>query len=165
MGDSDLVQDTFTTAFQEFEQFNGRSPHELLAWLERILDRHTLNQLAHFKAKKRDIDRERPLDISYGNYAEHGPSRSECTSPCDLLIGEEDLRFARQALGHLPAAYRVVLELHYREGESVAAIAAQLGLTEAAVRKRWLRGLVMWREAASLFRGTEGMAQSPPRSC
>lgn len=148
-GDSDLVQDTFAAAYEEFQRFRGHSPDELLAWLQCILHRLSLNQINHFKQIKRDVGKERPLDGPHVRIPRRDSADDDSESPCDLSINEERRQLAWQALLRLPTKYREVVELRYRQGESFESIADRLNLTADAARKRWTRGLVMWHRAVS----------------
>jgi RNA polymerase sigma-70 factor (ECF subfamily) len=145
-GESDLVQETLTTACREFHDFRG-TPDQLVAWLRRILENVSSNEWRYFKQIKRDVGRECPLAGPHSPGASE-PADKRIESPSEAAIGEEMREAARRALKRLPDAYRQVLELYYRDGKSVEEIAGELGLSAAAVRKRWVRGLPMWRAAA-----------------
>jgi RNA polymerase sigma-70 factor (ECF subfamily) len=148
IGESDLVQETLTTACREFHEFRG-SPDQLAAWLRRILENLSSNEWRYFKQIKRDVGRECPLTGPHSpGVSEPADARAE--SPSEAVIRKEIREAVRRALQRLPEAYRQVLELYYRDGKSFEEIAGQLGLSVAAVRKRWLRGLPMWRAAAEL---------------
>src|SRR5436305_5046457 len=72
-GASDLVQQTFLEAQQDFGRFGGTSGQELRVWLRRLL----LNNLANFErhyrqTAKRQSDREQPLHA--GDSARNGQS-------------------------------------------------------------------------------------------
>ncbi len=60
--------------------------------------------------------------------------------PAEQFISDEDARQLAEALDEIPEASRDVLLLYYREGEDTREVAALLGITEAAVRKRLQRG-------------------------
>ena len=60
---SDLIQETFLKAHREFAGFAGRSEHELVAWLRRILARTLADQVKHHRRKGRDLQREESLDL------------------------------------------------------------------------------------------------------
>jgi RNA polymerase sigma-70 factor (ECF subfamily) len=160
-GDSDLVQDTFKAAYEEFKTFRGRSADELLAWLHRILERASLNRINYLKQVKRDVGKQRPLEGPHAHIPRPGAEGEDCESPCDLSIRDERLQLAWQALRRLPAKYREVIELHYRNGESFEIIALRLRLSVEATRKRWTRGLLMWQRAVARLQ--EQSDQAPPR--
>lgn len=63
------------------------------------------------------------------------------TSDSDLENRISDEREAEQALATLPASWRAVLLLRYRDGFSFEEIAGQLNTTVDAVQKRAARGL------------------------
>jgi RNA polymerase sigma-70 factor (subfamily 1) len=159
-GDSDLVQDTFKAAYEEFKTFRGRSADELLAWLHRILERLFLNRINHFKQIKRDVGRERPLDGPHLHVSRKNVGVEVDESPCDLSIREERLQLAWQALRQLPAKYREVIERYYRSGESFEFIALRLHVSVEATRKRWTRGLLMWHRVVARLQ--EKSDQAPP---
>ena len=60
---SDLVQETFLKAHQEFGQFLGGTEPELTAWLRQILVRTLANQARHHRRKGRDYQRDEPLEV------------------------------------------------------------------------------------------------------
>lgn len=65
----------------------------------------------------------------------------------DELIDRETERDAAAALARLPERYREAVALYYRGGESLAEVAAALGITEVAARQRVHRGREKLREA------------------
>src|SRR3954464_15639191 len=61
---SDVVQETFLEAQQDFGQFHGERKDELLAWLGRILVNNLANASRRFRATDmRDLRREVPLAV------------------------------------------------------------------------------------------------------
>jgi RNA polymerase sigma factor (sigma-70 family) len=69
------------------------------------------------------------------------------TAPSQLEERTAARDLLRAALGHLTEEDAACLVLHYVAGERYAEIAARLGLTSEAVRKRVSRGLVVLRAA------------------
>ncbi|HKI21250.1 MAG TPA: sigma factor, partial [Isosphaeraceae bacterium] len=64
---SDLVQETLIKAHQHFEQFEGQTEAELIAWLRRILTRNLADLVRRFKAAgRRAVGREQSLDDLFG---------------------------------------------------------------------------------------------------
>jgi RNA polymerase sigma-70 factor (ECF subfamily) len=147
ISESDLFQETFATALQEFRHFRGQSPEELLAWLERILQRLTLNHFQRFKQGKRDMRREVSLHAPHPPDRPSEPVDARNESPLDAAIQKENNESVRAAIEQLPEEYRCVLRLVYKERKEFEAIAVQLGISEAAVRKRWSRALYLCRKA------------------
>ncbi len=74
-GISDLVQETYAEAFNDFGQFRGRSEAELAGWLEQIL-RHNIASFVHRYrgTDKRRVEREISLDAAERSGAEGGCS-------------------------------------------------------------------------------------------
>jgi RNA polymerase sigma-70 factor (ECF subfamily) len=145
--ESDLVQDTYTAAYEEFRQFRGRTPQELLAWLQRILERLSLNRINYFQQIKRDVGRELSLDGPHFEHAGGTTPDPRNETPSKAAMRKERIEVARRALLSLPARYRVIIELHLLENRNFDSIANLLDLSTDAVRKRWRRGLLLWREA------------------
>ena len=64
---SDLVQETLIKAHQHFDQFQGQTEAELVAWLRRILTRNLADRVRRFKAAgARAVGREQSLDDVLG---------------------------------------------------------------------------------------------------
>lgn len=76
-------------------------------------------------------------------------------SPAEELERAERRRMVRAAMGRLPERSREVLVLHYMEGLPTPRMAAQLDLTEAAVRQRLRRArLLMQKEVEEMLAET-----------
>lgn len=145
---SDLVQETLLRAQEARDQFRGATPAEMKAWLRAILARTLYNAARHNAQAKRNVRRERSLDVS----VEESSRRLEAwlaadqTSPSQCVAREE--RFAQlvAALEELPPDQRSVLLLKHCEGLSVSEIATRLDVTLAAVAGLLRRGLQKLRE-------------------
>jgi RNA polymerase sigma-70 factor (ECF subfamily) len=144
--DSDLVQETFLEAQQDFAKFYGTTEEELLAWLRQVL----LNRLGHFTRRyratgKRDVAREVALDGGSTNnpgaaLAGSGPSPSG-----QAILGEQ-AQALQQALARLPDDYTRVLKLRFQDGCSFEEIGRRMGRSADAARKLWARALERLRE-------------------
>lgn len=141
MGASDLVQETFLAAQQDFGRFHGTSRDELLAWLRQIL-LHRLSRLfSQFRlTQKRRLDREcRPGQASLFFLDQLFDSQQ--TSPSGHALRAEKIELVRQAIARLPAASRKVVLLRYRDHLKFTEIAAKLGRSPDAVRMLWYRAI------------------------
>jgi len=118
----DVAQDTFIAAWRQLAGL--REPARLRPWLCGIA--RNLARKAR-KARRRDelVDDGEP--IAEGN-------------PFDEAARGQVERLVRDALGRVPATYREVLVLYYREGQSIRDVATALGLSETAVEQRLSRG-------------------------
>lgn len=68
-------------------------------------------------------------------------------SPLDHVLAQERSVLADRALASLPEKEREAIVLYFRGDESLASVAAALGISEAAAKKRVLRGRVHLRDA------------------
>lgn len=139
---SDLVQESVLKAYQNLEQFHGRSEAELVGWLQEIF-RHTMaDAMRRACAGKRDLAREQNLRLwleqsslgleALGAGAEPSPS---------LALDREELRLrVAAALAQLPTDQGDVVILRDLLGTPVAEIAQRLGRSERAVAGLLLRG-------------------------
>jgi RNA polymerase sigma-70 factor, ECF subfamily len=139
VGASDLVQDTFLEAHQDFSHFQGTTERELLAWLTKILTNRLCNNTRHYRGTlKRDIDREESLEA--GDEARRSLP-VQAAAPVQALIAVDDSQRLREALQRLPKPMRDVLILRTWERQTFVEIAAQLEATPDAVRKMWGRAV------------------------
>lgn len=139
---SDVVQETFVEAQQNFGGFVGQSEQELLAWLRRIL----VNNLSAARRKYlgtqcRNINLEISLDDSKADVGAAAALVAKLSTPSKHALLTEQLRSVAQVLATLPADYQQVLTLRYWERLSVTQIAGRMGRTPDAVQKLWFRAI------------------------
>lgn len=118
----DVAQETFIAAWRQLDRL--RDTARLRPWLCGIARNLARNARKRFR-------REEPVDID-----EHVAPDA---SPFEATARGEAERVVREALARVPAAYREVLVLYYREGQSIREVAAALGMTEAAAMQRLSR--------------------------
>jgi RNA polymerase sigma-70 factor (ECF subfamily) len=115
----DATQDAFIAAWRELARLRDIAHFD--AWLQRILMNACRNQLRA---------RQRVREISLDDLSDHsgsGPAASEQVSATDVL---------GRAFERLDPDKRAILVLHYLRHESVAAIAAALGIPSGTVKWR-----------------------------
>src|SRR5262245_16301572 len=129
----DAGQEAFLTAWRKLHEL--REPERLRAWLAQIARNAALG---HLRRTRGHDDLEDVLSIP-----DEGPL------PDEVAANEEEAALVRDSLARLPETYRLPLVLFYREGQSVTAVAASLGISEDAVKQRLARGREMLRERMS----------------
>src|SRR6187401_905795 len=114
---SDVVQQTLLLAHQNAAQFRGRTEGEWKAWLRRILANHLKNKLEEFGSQKRDLARERSLEVGLDETSMRleGWAASGQPSPSDEVLRHEQLERLATCLNQLPEDYRRALELRHLE--------------------------------------------------
>lgn len=131
----DLAQETFVAAFRALGQWRPPSEpndHPLAPWLYRIATNRALTYLRREAIYQRD------------------PSGALPEPPPPTLSLEERAvtrELLRQALARLTEPDAACLVLHIVMGERYGEIAARLGITPEAARKRVARGLASLRVA------------------
>jgi len=130
---SDLVQKTLILANRDFHQFRGTTERELLGWLKTILSR----QIAAAARSPNNNGDHVPLQDSGNGYFEDVEDKKQKTPSSHLSAGEEARRL-HKALEKLDPVDQVVIRLRNWEKKTFAQIGSEIGMTEAAVRKRWI---------------------------
>ncbi len=131
----DIAQEAFLNAWQHLERLN--SPDSFLPWLRQITRNLARDHLrAH---------RNQPLDgpnaeLVMALAADPGPQ------PIQQMLANEREMAAAELIGALPEDSREALLLFYREGQSSQQVAALLGTTDSAVRKRLSRARQLVRD-------------------
>ncbi|MGV8960650.1 MAG: RNA polymerase sigma factor [Stenotrophomonas sp.] len=148
----DIAQEAFIKAWQQLTQLHNHA--SFLPWLRQITRNLARDWLR--------ANRGRPLsgeaaEIAIGMAADPSPNAAE-----HLLRGEEE-RAAAELISALPEESREILLLYYREGQRSRQVAALLGLSDAAVRKRLSRARATVR-AEMLRRFGEFARSSAPGS-
>ena len=145
---SDVAQETLLKAHQALDQFRGKSSAEQAAWLRQILARVLANAARDFSRAKRDVGRERSLELAL----EQSSSRldawlaAEQTSPSESVERNEQLLRLAEALAQLPQDQREAVTLHHLQGWSLAELAQHLARSEGAVAGLLHRGFKRLRE-------------------
>ena len=143
----DIAQETYLTAWQRRGQLDN--PQSFLPWLRQVARNRAIDHVRARRYRETPVD---PLEHLSDIAAEptQGPALSHERS--------EQARQLAEALDEIPEASRDVLLLYYREGERSADVAALLGISDAAVRKRLQRGREALRE--QLLAGLSDLARA-----
>lgn len=124
----DIAQETYLKAWSALEAI--RTPDSFLPWLRQVTRNRAIDQLRH--RQRQQLVPGNPED-HLADAPDHGPD------PEATLAGAEEMQLLARALDAIPDDSRDVLLLFHREGQSSQQVAALLGLTDAAVRKRLQR--------------------------
>jgi RNA polymerase sigma-70 factor, ECF subfamily len=145
---SDIVQQTLLRAHEKREQFRGGSDAELAGWLRAILASTLAEAARHFGRQQRDAGLERSLQASLDESSAKLERwlAAEQSSPSQHVMRQEHLARLAEALAELPEEQRAVVELRHLRGMPVAAIAGQVGRSEASVAGLLRRGLQRLRD-------------------
>ena len=136
----DLAQQTFVNAWKQLADL--REPAKLRPWLCSIARFLISNE---FRRQGREPD----------HAAESLEAVEEWVSPeplpPDQVISDEEKAILWRSLERIPEIYREPLVLFYREHQSIATVAQDLGLSEDAVKQRLSRGRKMLQEQFLAF--------------
>jgi len=165
LGVSDVVQDAVVAGHERFHAFRGGSQAEFLGWMRVILS-HTMVDSIRRQSALRRLGNGMLFDLEQiGAQAAALTDGSE-RRPLPTVIRVEEENLVKAALDELPADQRRVLWLHHWEGRTFAAIGAELGRSEEAARKLWVRGFRKIEERLrSLADDPEPGAGTSPRDC
>ncbi len=144
----DLVQETLSTATENWSDFRGRTVAELRAWLNQILQSRVTAAVRRFRhAAARDVTRERSLDVADSTSGPALADRivSDWSTPSSPTHRHELTRAISAALDQLPDDYRRVLRLHSLEELDWPEVAARMQRTVGSVRMLWARALKQLR--------------------
>jgi RNA polymerase sigma-70 factor (ECF subfamily) len=140
---SDLVQQTLLQAHQALPQFQAHSVAQQAAWLRQILARNLANAARDLGRAKRDVNRERSLQLLLDESASRLESWLVADQPSPSQRAEHHEQAVRiaAALTNLPENQREAVVLRYWDGLSLAEIGEHMALTTAAVAGLLQRGL------------------------
>ncbi|HVW22066.1 MAG TPA: RNA polymerase sigma factor [Opitutaceae bacterium] len=131
----DLAQETFVAAWKQLGSL--REPEKLKSWLCGIVRNLTSG------ARRRD-GRE-PSHRAEELEAAGEPAATE-PLPADQAVSREEAALLWSSLERVPELYREPLILFYREHQSIERVAAELDLSEDAVKQRLARGRKLLQE-------------------
>lgn len=145
-GESDVVQQSITTAIEKFPDFRGSTSRELLGWARTILQNEFRQQQRELLSAKRNMFRERQLEGGGNSSAVRVPADDRFLTPGTGAVKTERAAAVSQAVSRLPADYQQVIRLRNVEQLGFAAIAQRMNRTENAVTKLWYRALIQLRK-------------------
>ncbi len=141
-GASDLVQQTFLEAQQDFARFSGTTGAELRAWLRHILRNNLVNFARTYRGTaKRDIRREIHLEAGRSSCDLRATLGAAGETPSQQFRNLEQFRELQHALSQLPSEYQDVIRYRYQDRLSFDQIAQRMQRSAAAARKLWSRAV------------------------
>ena len=142
---SDVIQDAFVEAARALPAYLENPKLSVFLWLRRLAGEKLIHaHRQHLDAKKRDVDRERPI---YGGVPA-ATSQSiaiqlsgKFPSPSKVVQNQEAREQLMSALEQMDELDREVLTLKHFEHLSNQEAAEVLGIRYEAVKKRYIRAL------------------------
>lgn len=134
----ELAHETFISAWRSLAQLKDLA--KFRGWIGTIARNVVRNS---FREKKRDI-----ISGAASIDAVDESAVAADESDEEALAGERQA-VVEMALKRIPAKYREVIVLFYRQEQSIKEVAAQLELSEATVKQRLSRGRKMLKEQAA----------------
>lgn len=145
---SDIVQEVYLRAMQGLPTFLESPSVHPVVWL-RLIGKHLVAEThrRHFRAK-RSPERETPnVDDDNGLVINH--IADSIQSVHSAIAREELVERVRQLFSEMCDQDRDVLEMRHTEGLAIVEIAAVLGISLEAAKKRYYRALARFRDIAS----------------
>ena len=136
----DLAQETFVSAWKDLRLL--REPLKLRSWLCRIARNRIVDSLR--REERQPVALSEPIES-----ADEAPGPGPL--PSEQAISQEEEGILWRVLERLPELYREPLVLFYREHKSIGRVAADLELSEDAVKQRLLRGRKLLQEQVLAF--------------
>jgi RNA polymerase sigma factor (sigma-70 family) len=136
----DVAQETFITAWKHLRLL--REPEKLRAWLCGIV-RNRIHQSLRREGRE-PVRAAEPMEV-----ADNSPAPEAL--PLEQTIGREEEAILWRSLERIPELYREPLVLFYRQGQSIKQVAAELDLSEDAVKQRLSRGRRLLEEEVQAF--------------
>jgi len=140
----EVLQETFVKAWSSANKFDASRGSEV-AWLISIARSRGIDRL---RSRKVRLDRENDA----GREISIRSSFVERTTGADRAIVSQQQTAVCGALGDLPDAQRIALELAYFEGLSQSEIAQRLGEPLGTIKTRMQLGMKKLRERLRAFR-------------
>ena len=149
LDESDIVQQTLLHAHRAIDQFRGSNDEELAGWLRQILARNLTHAIRDLGRDKRDIARERSLEVSLSQSSARLEKwlAADQSSPSQRAERNERMLLVAQAVETLSDAQRDAVILHYWRGWPLGDIAQHLDRSPSAVAGLLHRALGKLREA------------------
>ncbi|MGD8491486.1 MAG: sigma-70 family RNA polymerase sigma factor [Anaerolineae bacterium] len=145
----DVLQETFLSAFQAIDRFEGRS--QLSSWLYRIASNASLMRLRKRKGMT-TFSLDQPMGDAEQDDGRESPHLVDwSTVPDDQLLTAEAREEMDLAIAELPESLRSAFVLRDIQGLSGAETAEVLGISVQAVKNRLHRARLRLRDRLSTY--------------
>lgn len=132
---SDVVQQTCLSVHKQIGEFVGQDAAQFAAWLRQIHERNIRNAVRdQLHTEKRAISREERLPDGDAHAIRQ-------TTPSQHVVRREESAKLAKAIGQLVEDEGEALRRRYLEGQSVAEIAAAMGLSKDALARLFKRAM------------------------
>ena len=142
----DILQETFIKAFNNIDQFEGRS--KISTWLYRIAVNESLMLLRSRKGQELPLDKD--IQTDQGDTIPRQIVDWCCLPEKELMSGESRKQL-REAINTLSDANRAAFLLRDVEGLSTKEAAETLEISESALKVRLMRARMQLREELTDF--------------
>lgn len=142
----DALQETFITALDKLEQFDGRA--SFFTWIYRIAVNASLMALRKRRSRR---NKEESLEVPSFEEIRSRELADWGADPASILLTAEMREQMEKAIDKLPAKYRVVFVLRDLEGLSITETGKTLGISAANVKIRLMRARLFLREALAKY--------------
>jgi RNA polymerase sigma-70 factor (ECF subfamily) len=155
---SGVVQQTLLDAHRDADRPRVRNDAQAAAWLRQILRNNLADEIRKHGTKKRDAHLEQSLDAALEQSATRLEAwlAAEQSTPSQRVVRDEQILRLVEAIATLPENQRRAVEMHHLQGESLVAIAEEIGTTKPAVAGLLHRGLQALRKRLSEESGGSG---------
>jgi RNA polymerase sigma factor (sigma-70 family) len=131
----DLAQTTFREAARDFQGYRYQGEGSLLRWLIQILQNKIRDKAEFYSAGKRDLSRERAMEVKKGEDERTLEFLSEDLSVTKVVQRDEQVGHLRDSLTELSAEHRQAITLVFFEGLTLRQAGERMGgKSEDAVR-------------------------------
>jgi len=151
----DVLQETFIKAFNNINQFEGRS--KISTWLYRIAVNESLMLLRSRKVQVLPLDKD--IETDQGDTIPR-QIMDWCCLPEKELMSGESRKHIRKAINTLSDANRAAFLLRDVEGLSTKEAAETLEISESALKVRLMRARMQLREELTDFFAEKLMRES-----
>ena len=145
VGCSDIVQNALVKVVEHFEQFKGETSIEFRGWLKRIVVNEIHSTRRVFHAEKRDVARERPIDLTASRVSDQSPADVQLT-PSSQALAKERMEKFHEVLEQLSPDHAEVIRLRNIQRLAFKEIAELMNRSEDAVSKLWYRAILNFEE-------------------
>lgn len=147
----DIVQDAFTRAVKGFDHFELRHEGAFIHWLGELVRNSINDRYDQFRAQKRDVRQENPIEPSEGtDSSQDRPLPGGDPTPSRVLENREDILRLSAAMDQLPQDARDVIVFRDLEELSFAEIGRLTERSEDAARMFYARSKA---KLAGIFQG------------